>query len=431
MRIVWAQFPRNISVGIAAQIFVYAGVILLFIANLFFAQRIVRAQHPRFGWSTPFSIALPILIAIIILTILALIAAVIVQFYVFNGEITALDIQKFGSTLFAFVAFLPIPVVTASALARLHPHIKKTKTIDKFGEGTMRAKIAIVLISAFFLTLGAAFRAATTLLGPIPARAGSPPRPAPQPAFLSKAAFYVFNFGIEIGITLFWLAIRIDKRFYVPDGAKGPGSYAGGFVFAGEAGNEKSRSTKHLISARSSMHSKAGTDGTSTPYGRGSFASSRAKSIESRISWGGVSRENVAVQYGEDGVATIPYSAFEDQPEDADVADMGLTGQEKEMGWDPKSGKWALRPISRRMSLGPRERPVTDEHEKEIGMTPAGGDGSVRNSTMSSPQAGGSGGVTPAGSGHWNGQPRGSGTVTPAGSGHWSGQDDGHERREG
>ena len=353
IRIAWSIYPRNISIGIAAQIFVYAGIILLFIANLFFAQRIVRAQHPHIGWSKPFSIWLPVLIAIIIATILALIAGVIVQFYVLDGENAALIIQKFGSTLFAATAFLPIPIVIVSSLARLHPHIRKTKTIDKFGEGSMRAKIAIVLVSAFFLTLGAAFRAATTLIEPIPLRTGSPPRPAPRPGYLSKAAFYVFNFLIEICITLFWLAIRIDKRFYIPDGAHGPGSYAGGFVFAGEAGNEKTRSTRHLMSARSSVHSKAGTDGTVTPGGsRHSFSSSRAKSIESRISWGGVSRENITPMYGEDGIAAIPYSAFDDREDLPEAGDVGVEGVDKEMGWDPKSGKWALRPISRRISQG-------------------------------------------------------------------------------
>lgn len=341
IRIAWSVYPHNISVGIAAMIFVYAGIILLFIANLFFSQRIVRAQHPHIGWSKPFSIFTPILVAIIIATILCLIAAVIVEFFVVNGDNYALPIQKFGSTLFAVVAFLPIPIVTISALARKHPNIRMTKTVDKFGEGSMRAKIAIVLVSALFLTLGAAFRSATTLIEPVPLTKGTPPRPAPEPAYLSKAAFYTFNFTLEICITFFWLAIRIDKRFHIPDGAKGPGSYAGGFVFAGEAGNEKSRSTRRLMSVRSSMHSKAGTDG---PYGRSSFATSRTKSIESRVSWGGISRDNISPMFGEDGIAAIPYSAFDDMQDLPDAGD--------EMGWDPKTGKWALRPISRRLSQG-------------------------------------------------------------------------------
>lgn len=351
IRIAWAVYPRNISVGIAAMIFVYAGIILLFITNLFFAQRILRAQHPRVGWSKPATALLPILIALIILTILALIAAVIVQFYVPDGEAIALPIQKYGSTLFAVMAFLPIPIVAISALARLHPGIRMTKPVDKFGSGRMRSKIAIVLLSALVLTLGAAFRAATTLLSPIPLTTGSPPHPAPSPPYLSKPAFYTVNFGLEIAVVLAWLALRIDRRFYVPDGARGPGSYAGGFVFAGEPGHEKARSTRHLTSARTSwasLHDPAGAGS------RHSMASTRArtKSLESRVSWGGVSREQVAPMWGEDGVGVVPYSAFDEGGAEEDWGDVGVAGAEKEMGWDPKSGKWALRPISRRVSLG-------------------------------------------------------------------------------
>jgi len=38
-------------VAIAAGVFVSAGVILLYIVNLNFAQRVVRSLHPRFGRS--------------------------------------------------------------------------------------------------------------------------------------------------------------------------------------------------------------------------------------------------------------------------------------------------------------------------------------------------------------------------------------------
>jgi len=45
MRIVWATHPHNISVAIAAQIFVAAGVVLLFVINLIFTQRVIRASQ--------------------------------------------------------------------------------------------------------------------------------------------------------------------------------------------------------------------------------------------------------------------------------------------------------------------------------------------------------------------------------------------------
>jgi hypothetical protein len=239
LRMAWAAHPHNIRVGMAAMIFVYAGVILLFIANLFFTQRLVRAQHPHFGWSKPFSIALPALLAIMVATILALIAGVIMEFYSLDHTIgvAVRDIQIYGSTFYAVVAFLPIPVVIISTLARQHPKIKMTSTVDKFGEGSVTSKIIIILFSACVLTTGAAYRAGTTWLPPIPNMLNG--APVHGPWYFSRGSFYAFNFSLELFVVWFWLAVRIDKRFIIPNGAKGPYSYGSGFVFAGEAGNEK------------------------------------------------------------------------------------------------------------------------------------------------------------------------------------------------
>jgi vacuolar-type H+-ATPase subunit I/STV1 len=47
LRIAWAERPRHTPLAIVAQVFVSAGVMLLFITNPVFAQRIVRAALPR------------------------------------------------------------------------------------------------------------------------------------------------------------------------------------------------------------------------------------------------------------------------------------------------------------------------------------------------------------------------------------------------
>lgn len=44
----WAQNPTSISIAIAANVFVSAGVILLYVINMNFCQRTVRGYHPRF-----------------------------------------------------------------------------------------------------------------------------------------------------------------------------------------------------------------------------------------------------------------------------------------------------------------------------------------------------------------------------------------------
>ena len=138
--------------------------------------------------------------------------------------------------------------------------------------------------------------------------------------------------------------MRVDKSFYIPDSAKGPFSYAGGFVFAGEFGHER-KSVSHQpaiqqeLSRPPSMNSRVSWTGS-----RVSRVIQQEK-IANRVSWGGISREDVQIGLGEDR-SEIPYPAFAHSGEYGNSAS-DIEGVEKEMGWDPKSGKWAVRPISR------------------------------------------------------------------------------------
>ncbi|KAK3073151.1 hypothetical protein LTR53_005533 [Teratosphaeriaceae sp. CCFEE 6253] len=347
-RIAWSFYPRNVRIGIAAQVAVYAGIILLFLANLFFTQRIIRAQHPHFGWTKPFSVALPIIFGLVVATILALIVGVIYSFFTLNEfTLNAVhDIQLYGETLYAVVAFLPIPMVAASALARRHPNIRDHERVDKFGSGSMRTKVVLVLASAVLLSLGACWRCATLYL---PIRYTSDP----HPWYFSKPCFYLFNFTIEWAVVAFWGLMRIDKRFYIPNGAKGPFSYGGGFTFAGEPGNEKIAlgnrdSMRHLVGSQASgFNSRVSWGGSRNSIGR-----------DSRVSWGGISREDVSAGLAEDGITIAPYapyaagSNYSSETLGGTAADVGVGGMEAEMGWDPKSGRWALRPISSALSVG-------------------------------------------------------------------------------
>jgi hypothetical protein len=49
----------------------------------------------------------------------------------------------------------------------------------------------------------------------------------------------------------------------------------------------------------------------------------------------------VSATVGEDGIEAMPYF----HP-DMEAGSPRIDGAEQEMGWDPKSGKWALRPVS-------------------------------------------------------------------------------------
>jgi hypothetical protein len=64
----------------------------------------------------------------------------------------------------------------------------------------------------------------------------------------------------------------------------------------------------------------------------------QAEKIAHRVSWGGVSREDVPTGVGEDK-SEVPYPAFEHSGRYGDdPADIGIDGVEKELGWDREMG---------------------------------------------------------------------------------------------
>lgn len=213
-RIAWAKHQKNVKLGIAAQIFVAAGVVLLFIVNLVFAQRIIRAQHPRWGWHKAFDRVFGVIILITVFTLIMLITVTVQSFFTLSTHTHYIDrkIQLYGSTWFATVAFLPIPLIIIGIL------LPKRVRLDKFGSGRFRTKIFVLLTASTLLALGASWRCATAYLPPVPLA-------RPSPWYFNKAFFYTYNFGIEAIVVFLYVFVRIDRRFYTPDGAKGPGSY--------------------------------------------------------------------------------------------------------------------------------------------------------------------------------------------------------------
>ena len=215
MRIVWAFRPTNVSIAIAASVLVAAGVFILFLVNLIYAQRILRAAHPHSGWHPLLSMAFMALYAVLVATLIILISFTVLSFYTLDPSKrqTAHDLQLYGGTLFAVIAFLPIPIVLGGII------VPRTSRVEKFGSGRFRTKLYILVTAAFLLSLGAWFRIGTGYLTP---------RPRDNPAwYQSKACFYVFDFGVEVVVIWLYILVRVDRRFHVPDGSKGPGDYSG------------------------------------------------------------------------------------------------------------------------------------------------------------------------------------------------------------
>lgn len=320
------------------MIFTDIGVVLLYFVTLFFGQRIVRAQHPHFGWTKLFAPLIPLLCGLTVLTIVAVVVVSIQSFYTLNLNTLRIDrdVQLYVGTCFSVIAFIPILMIALSCLFRLLPSVRN-RAIDKFGAGTMRAKIVIVIAASTLLTLAAAIKAGTSYYDPGAIT-------APTPWYDSRGIFYGFGFGTEIVVLYFFALVRVDRRFIIPDGAKGPFSYAGGFTFAGEAGNEKKQlgqrdSTRNLVGSSHSLAQSWGGRSSTTNIPLRSKSPSR-----SVVSWGGISQADTEIAFGEDGEQVVPYSTIDDSGDLSVPTEIAGAGQE--LGYDIKKGKWILRPVS-------------------------------------------------------------------------------------
>jgi hypothetical protein len=215
LRCAWAAHQRNVRLAIASQVLTSAGVLILFVTNLVFAQRVVRAWHPFFGWSKPVTAVFGGLFVSAFAVLVMVVTVTVHSFFVTDEKVRALDhrVQLFCTTYLAVFAILPVVLV---ALAVVVP--RRTR-IDKFGEGHFRTKFALLAFTATLLSVGAIFRAVVNFYS----------RPVAHPAwFHGKAPYYCFNFAIELIVVYVYALSRIDKRFHIPDGACAPGHYSFG-----------------------------------------------------------------------------------------------------------------------------------------------------------------------------------------------------------
>jgi hypothetical protein len=214
LRIASVCLPTNINLAIAAAIFVAAGVLILFIVNLIWSQRILRSLHPRIGWHWTIPIIFRIIYVLIFFTLVAIITATVQSFFTLRPRTRTIDhaVQLYAQTFLAVISCLSIIIVlTTLAIPRRTAH-------EPFGSGKPSTKIAVLLIGSMLVSIGAWYRCATAWYTPVP-------RAEPLPTYFHKACFYIFDFGVEILTVYLYAIVRVDRRFHVPDGAKGPGSY--------------------------------------------------------------------------------------------------------------------------------------------------------------------------------------------------------------
>ncbi|KAI1491478.1 hypothetical protein F5X96DRAFT_475600 [Biscogniauxia mediterranea] len=286
VRMVWASNSMSTKVAIAANILAQTGSVLVFVINLFLAQRIVRACHASFGWHQVTRIVFRFLIACVVCCLIMIITVTVQSFYTLDPGIreSDRDVQLFAGTYLALLAFLPIPVVLLVAL------LPRTHHIDKFGAGRWRSKLCLLLFTSLVATLGAGFRIATNFA----------PRPMTDPAWYhSRACFYCFNFVTDLVISTAYLLARFDRRFIIPNGAKGPGAY-------GAPKMRPSPMSPTFSSSSGTLHASSGS-GSDCEKGKG-----KGKETDHHHPHRHHCHHHVKIKGGEDGIPEVPPLKFRD-----------------------------------------------------------------------------------------------------------------------
>ncbi|KAI0437062.1 hypothetical protein F4803DRAFT_566348 [Xylaria telfairii] len=215
LRIAWALHPHNVRLAIAANVFVNAGVLVIYVVNLIFAQRILRAKQPSVGWHPAIGIALKVLYVGIGASLILVIFSVVQGSYTLDLDRLhqVRDIQLAASTYLLVFTTLPLWLLLAA-----HLLLPKSADEELFGHGRMHTKVIINVLATCTCILIAGFKTGT---------AWEAPRPITNPAwYQSKPAFYVFSFVLELLVLGLLTFSRVDKRFHIPNGSKQPGDYS-------------------------------------------------------------------------------------------------------------------------------------------------------------------------------------------------------------
>ncbi|KAI1148579.1 hypothetical protein F4825DRAFT_433486 [Nemania diffusa] len=216
LRILWATHQHNVRLAIAANIFVNAGVLAIYVINLIFAQRILRGKQPAIGWHPSISIVLKGFYVGIGAALVLVIYAVVQSAYTLDLNLlhTVRQIQLAATTYLLVFTTLPVWLLLAA-----HLLLPKSADEELFGHGSMRSKVIINAVATCLCITIAGFKTGT---------AWEAPRLASDPAWYhSKPAFYLFNFALEICVLSLLTFSRVDKRFHIPNGSSQPGDYSG------------------------------------------------------------------------------------------------------------------------------------------------------------------------------------------------------------
>ncbi|RMZ21950.1 hypothetical protein D0859_14035 [Hortaea werneckii] len=218
VRIAWAAHPLNANLAIASTIFAAVGILVVFVIVLLLAQRILRATHPKLGWSTTVSGSLKATYFGLFLAIVLVIAFTILSYFTLDSNLRniAMWIQRAGILyMLLFILIGPWLVL----LSLILPPPTEFAIPDNFGvRSSMVSKYVVLGVTMFFTLFIIGFRMGT---------AWAEARPASDPAWWEGiAAYYIIEYGFEVVIIYWLLLARFDQKFWIPNKSHGPGDYS-------------------------------------------------------------------------------------------------------------------------------------------------------------------------------------------------------------
>jgi hypothetical protein len=149
MRIAWATRPNNGSVALAATIFAFLGVVVLYVVVLLMSLRVFRARQPQLGWDLVLGKGIKVTYAILLVVVLVVVPFGIVSGFTKDPQLLSACgwITKVG-VLYFFLFNLIAPVLYFLALFLPRPNVIEP---ENFGTGSMQAKLVILGVVLFFV----------------------------------------------------------------------------------------------------------------------------------------------------------------------------------------------------------------------------------------------------------------------------------------
>ncbi|KAF2621184.1 hypothetical protein BU25DRAFT_354898, partial [Macroventuria anomochaeta] len=189
MRIVWIFRISDIRIGIASQILLQAGVILVYVGALLSAASLLRVHVKCLPWLTPFLITLSI---VTIISFVANLVSTIVSVHTLQDHVrqTCRDVQRVAATYLVFLTFISVLMLVV-VFHVLWTRQKISRISEAKTAGFIFSFVSIVCL------LMASFKAGVIWKNPSPLF---------SPAwYLSLSSLYSFELGPELLVTLILL----------------------------------------------------------------------------------------------------------------------------------------------------------------------------------------------------------------------------------